>query len=161
MRRYHVTTFGCQMNEHDSERIKGMLESLGYTEAETRADADLILFNTCSIREAADSRFVAHLGEAKRLKRQDPQRVVGVGTDHVLAHVLRVRAGVTDPVDAVHRVDLSQQVRERRALFARQVASVRVDVLAEQRHLADAVVSEGLHLGHELVRRSADLAATG
>jgi tRNA-2-methylthio-N6-dimethylallyladenosine synthase len=79
MRRYHVTTFGCQMNEHDSERIKGMLESLGYTEAETRADADLILFNTCSIREAADSRFVAHLGEAKRLKRQDPQRVVGVG----------------------------------------------------------------------------------
>jgi tRNA-2-methylthio-N6-dimethylallyladenosine synthase len=79
MRRYHVTTFGCQMNEHDSERIKGMLESLGYAESATRADADLILFNTCSIREAADSRFVAHLGEAKRLKREDPQRVIGVG----------------------------------------------------------------------------------
>src|SRR5579884_3443363 len=79
LKRYHVTTFGCQMNEHDSERIKGMLESLGYREADTRADADLILFNTCSIREAADSRFVAHLGEAKRLKREDPRRVVGVG----------------------------------------------------------------------------------
>ncbi|MFL5863156.1 MAG: tRNA (N6-isopentenyl adenosine(37)-C2)-methylthiotransferase MiaB [Solirubrobacteraceae bacterium] len=79
MKRYHVTTFGCQMNEHDSERIKGMLESLGYAEAGTRADADLILFNTCSIREAADSRFVAHLGEAKRLKRENPDRVVGVG----------------------------------------------------------------------------------
>ena len=77
--RYHVTTFGCQMNEHDSERIKGMLESLGYAESETRAGADLILFNTCSIREAADSRFVAHLGEAKRLKREDPHRVIGVG----------------------------------------------------------------------------------
>ncbi len=76
---YHVTTFGCQMNEHDSERIKGMLESLGYTESDTCADADLILFNTCSIREAADSRFVARLGEAKRLKREDPQRVIGVG----------------------------------------------------------------------------------
>jgi tRNA-2-methylthio-N6-dimethylallyladenosine synthase len=79
MKRYHLTTFGCQMNQHDSERMKGMLESLGYAEAESRAGADLILFNTCSIREAADSRFVAHLGEAKRLKREHPERVVGVG----------------------------------------------------------------------------------
>ncbi len=79
MPRYHLTTFGCQMNEHDSERMKGMLESLGYTEAPERGEADLILFNTCSIRETADSRFIAHLGEAKRLKNEQPERVVGVG----------------------------------------------------------------------------------
>ncbi|HTB69428.1 MAG TPA: tRNA (N6-isopentenyl adenosine(37)-C2)-methylthiotransferase MiaB [Solirubrobacteraceae bacterium] len=79
MKRYHVTTFGCQMNEHDSERMKGMLESLGYAEAGERGEADLILFNTCSIRETADSRFIAHLGEARRLKRERPERVVGVG----------------------------------------------------------------------------------
>jgi tRNA-2-methylthio-N6-dimethylallyladenosine synthase len=79
MKRFHVTTFGCQMNEHDSERMKGMLESLGYQEASERADADLILFNTCSIREKADERFVAHLHEARKLKREDPERVVGVG----------------------------------------------------------------------------------
>jgi tRNA-2-methylthio-N6-dimethylallyladenosine synthase len=79
MRSYHVTTFGCQMNEHDSERMKGMLESLGYAEAPARDQADLILFNTCSIREKADSRFVAHLGEAKRLKSERPDVVVGVG----------------------------------------------------------------------------------
>ena len=79
MKRYHVTTFGCQMNAHDSERIQGMLESLGYTEAPARAEADLILFNTCSIREAADTRLAAHLGHAKRLKREDPARIVGVG----------------------------------------------------------------------------------
>jgi tRNA-2-methylthio-N6-dimethylallyladenosine synthase len=78
-KRYHVTTFGCQMNEHDSERMKGMLESLGYEEVRERALADLILFNTCSIRENADSRFIAHLGEAKRLKSEDPERIVGVG----------------------------------------------------------------------------------
>ncbi|HVP03341.1 MAG TPA: tRNA (N6-isopentenyl adenosine(37)-C2)-methylthiotransferase MiaB [Solirubrobacteraceae bacterium] len=77
--RYHVTTFGCQMNEHDSERMKGMLESLGYGEAERREDADVILFNTCSIREHADTRFVAHLGDAKRIKRMRPDVVVGVG----------------------------------------------------------------------------------
>src|SRR6202042_3012173 len=78
-RTYHLTTFGCQMNAHDSERMSGMLESLGYAAVDARADADLILFNTCSIREAADSRFVAHLGEAKRLKRENPDRIVGVG----------------------------------------------------------------------------------
>jgi tRNA-2-methylthio-N6-dimethylallyladenosine synthase len=79
MKRYHLTTFGCQMNEHDSERMKGMLESLGYAEAPARSEADLILFNTCSIRETADARFISHLGEAKRLKRETPGTVVGVG----------------------------------------------------------------------------------
>src|ERR671917_40107 len=78
-RSYHLTTFGCQMNEHDSERMKGMLESLGYAEAPAREDADLILFNTCSIREKADDRFVAHLNQAASLKRRDPERVIGVG----------------------------------------------------------------------------------
>src|ERR671932_1477305 len=77
--KFHVTTFGCQMNEHDSERMKGMLESLGYSEVPDRGDADLILFNTCSIREKADSRFVSHLYEARALKRRDPERVIGVG----------------------------------------------------------------------------------
>jgi tRNA-2-methylthio-N6-dimethylallyladenosine synthase len=76
---YHLTTFGCQMNEHDSERMKGMLESLGYSEVESREQADLILFNTCSIREKADNRLVGHLGEAKRLKAGDPERVIGIG----------------------------------------------------------------------------------
>ncbi len=79
MATYHVTTFGCQMNEHDSERMRGMLESLGYVASPERAGADLILFNTCSIRESADSRFIAHLGEAKRLKSENPERIVGVG----------------------------------------------------------------------------------
>src|SRR5215204_7496519 len=78
-RRYHVTTFGCQMNEHDSERMKGMLDSLGYSEVPERDQADLILFNTCSIRESADNRLIGHLGEAKRLKAENPERVVGVG----------------------------------------------------------------------------------
>jgi tRNA-2-methylthio-N6-dimethylallyladenosine synthase len=78
-KRFHVTTFGCQMNEHDSERMKGMLESLGYAEAPERDAADLILFNTCSIREAADSRFVAHLHQAKGVKARRPDVVIGVG----------------------------------------------------------------------------------
>jgi tRNA-2-methylthio-N6-dimethylallyladenosine synthase len=76
---YHLTTFGCQMNEHDSEHMKGMLESLGYQEAGSRGEADLILFNTCSIRERADERFIAHLYEARSIKRRARDTVIGVG----------------------------------------------------------------------------------
>jgi tRNA-2-methylthio-N6-dimethylallyladenosine synthase len=78
-RTYHLTTFGCQMNEHDSERMAGMLDQLGYRRVDSRDDADVILFNTCSIRESADNRFIGHLGEAKRLKKDNPDRIVGVG----------------------------------------------------------------------------------
>ena len=58
MRRYHLTTFGCQMNSHDSERIKGMLESLGLGEATSKEEADLVVFNTCTIREKPDTKLV-------------------------------------------------------------------------------------------------------
>jgi tRNA-2-methylthio-N6-dimethylallyladenosine synthase len=76
---YHVTTFGCQMNAHDSERIKGMLEELGLGEARSPADADVIVFNTCTVREKPDQRFAAHLAQAAALKRADPERVIAVG----------------------------------------------------------------------------------
>jgi tRNA-2-methylthio-N6-dimethylallyladenosine synthase len=79
VKRYHVTTFGCQMNAHDSERIKGLLESLGLGEAITQEEADVIVFNTCTVREKPDQRFAAHLAQAAALKRADPDRVIAVG----------------------------------------------------------------------------------
>jgi tRNA-2-methylthio-N6-dimethylallyladenosine synthase len=79
VRRYHVTTFGCQMNAHDSERIKGMLEELGLGEASSQHDADVIVFNTCTIREKPDQRFAAHLAQAAALKRREPDKVIAVG----------------------------------------------------------------------------------
>jgi tRNA-2-methylthio-N6-dimethylallyladenosine synthase len=79
MKRYFVTTFGCQMNAHDSERIKGMLESLGLGEAVAQDEADVVVFNTCTIREKPDQRLAAHLAQAKALKDRDPERVIAVG----------------------------------------------------------------------------------
>lgn len=76
---YHLTTFGCQMNEHDSQRIEGLLESLGYSLACAPSEADLILLNTCSIRESADRRLATQLGNAKRFKTARPEVVIGVG----------------------------------------------------------------------------------
>jgi tRNA-2-methylthio-N6-dimethylallyladenosine synthase len=79
VKRYFVTTFGCQMNAHDSERIKGMLESLGLGEAVSQGDADVVVFNTCTVREKPDQRLAAHLAQAKALKDGDPDRVIAVG----------------------------------------------------------------------------------
>jgi tRNA-2-methylthio-N6-dimethylallyladenosine synthase len=78
-RTYHVTTFGCQMNAHDSERIKGMLEELGLGEAPTPDHADVVVFNTCTIREKPDTKLAAYLGDAAARKREDPGRVIAVG----------------------------------------------------------------------------------
>jgi tRNA-2-methylthio-N6-dimethylallyladenosine synthase len=79
MRRYSVTTFGCQMNAHDSERIKGMLEELGLGEAADPDEADVIVINTCTIREKPDTKLAAYLGDAGARKRAHPETVIAVG----------------------------------------------------------------------------------
>jgi tRNA-2-methylthio-N6-dimethylallyladenosine synthase len=79
MRRYSVTTFGCQMNVHDSERMKGLLESLGLGEATSPEEADVLVFNTCTIREKADERFHSRLMDARMAKQRDPSKVIVVG----------------------------------------------------------------------------------
>ena len=67
------------MNAHDSERIKGMLEDLGLGEAPSAEAADVVVFNTCTVRQKPDERFAAHLAQAAALKRADPDRVIAVG----------------------------------------------------------------------------------
>jgi tRNA-2-methylthio-N6-dimethylallyladenosine synthase len=78
-RRYWITTFGCQMNAHDSERIKGMLEELGLGEAPSQDEADVIVLNTCTIREKPDTKFAAYMGNAAALKRERPDTIIAVG----------------------------------------------------------------------------------
>src|SRR5205809_6148325 len=67
------------MNAHDSERIKGMLEELGLGESATQEDADVLVFNTCTIREKPDMKFAAHLAQAAALKQHDADKVIAVG----------------------------------------------------------------------------------
>jgi tRNA-2-methylthio-N6-dimethylallyladenosine synthase len=75
---YHILTYGCQMNEHDSEKISGMLTSIGYEETNDDKNADLVIFNTCLIRENAELRVFGKLGEVKGLKRKAPDMLVAV-----------------------------------------------------------------------------------
>lgn len=78
-RTYEVKTFGCQMNVHDSERLAGLLEEAGYVPADTDAQADLVVYNTCAVRENADNRLYGSLGQLKKVKDQHPGMQIAVG----------------------------------------------------------------------------------
>ncbi len=75
---YHIVTYGCQMNVHESEKIAGMLEDLGYSPTDKREDADIIVFNTCAIREGAEDRAFGNIGALKQLKKQDRNKIIAV-----------------------------------------------------------------------------------
>ena len=75
---YFVLTFGCQMNEHDSEVLAGMLCNMGYTESAVRDESDVIIINTCSVRENADKRFFGTLGQLKHIKKNRSDLLIGV-----------------------------------------------------------------------------------
>ncbi len=76
--RYHIISYGCQMNAHDSEKIAGVLESCGYKEASDMNEADFILFNTCCVREHAEKRVFGNIGALKKRKDQDPGLIIAV-----------------------------------------------------------------------------------
>lgn len=75
---YHIVTYGCQMNIHESEKLAGMLKSLGYIETDKRENADVIVFNTCCIRQGAEDRAFGNIGALKGLKKVKPNLIVAV-----------------------------------------------------------------------------------
>lgn len=77
-KKYFIETFGCQMNLHDSEKIAGMLVDLGYSEGKSKEEADIIVFNTCCIRETAELKIMAKIGETKALKKKNPDLIIAV-----------------------------------------------------------------------------------
>lgn len=77
-RKYYTITYGCQMNESDTERINGQLEELGYTAASELEDADIVIMNTCSVRQNAEEKVYGKIGEIKRLKDKNPNMLLGI-----------------------------------------------------------------------------------
>lgn len=75
---YHVTTFGCQMNARDSEKLSGILEACGYVYEEEETSADFVLFNTCTVRDNANQRLYGHLGSLRPVKKKNPDMIIGV-----------------------------------------------------------------------------------
>lgn len=77
--KYHIVTYGCQMNVHESEKMAGILRKMGYEETSSEEDADIILFNTCCIRENAENHAFGNIGALKKLKKQKPDLIIAVG----------------------------------------------------------------------------------
>ena len=77
--KYHIVTYGCQMNVHESEKIAGILRGMGYIETPQKEEADIIVFNTCCIRENAENHAFGNIGALKKLKKQKPNLLIAVG----------------------------------------------------------------------------------
>ena len=103
---YFITTYGCQMNEHDSERLAGLLEAEGYARASKPADASVVLFNTCCIRENADNKLYGNLGHMKAIKdvRPDMKLVVGGCLAQKDKSAIQKRAPWVDVVLGTHNL---------------------------------------------------------
>ncbi|MGM1020112.1 MAG: tRNA (N6-isopentenyl adenosine(37)-C2)-methylthiotransferase MiaB [Bacillota bacterium] len=121
---YIVYTFGCQMNEHDSETIKGLLEQMGYQATADRKEADIILLNTCAIRENAEDKVFGELGHLKHLKTEKPGMLLGVcgcmsQEESVVNRILQ-KHGFVDMIFGTHNIHrLPQLVKE--ALFSKEM----------------------------------------
>ena len=76
--KYSILTFGCQLNENDSEKIAGIVEEMGYLKSEVFEDADLVIFNTCCVRENAEERLFGKLGEIKKMK-ESKNTIIAIG----------------------------------------------------------------------------------
>ena len=75
---FYISTFGCQMNEEDSEKLSGMLKNIGYSRTENKEEAGIILFNTCCVRENAENKVFGNLGQLKALKKKNPDLIIGI-----------------------------------------------------------------------------------
>lgn len=92
--KYFINTYGCQMNVHDSEKIAGILEELGYEPATCQEEADVVAFNTCCIRETAEQKIYGHIGALKKVKQRKPDMIV------VVCGCMSQQEGVADKIRA-------------------------------------------------------------
>src|SRR6266567_4588189 len=103
---YDIRTYGCQMNVHDSERLAGLLEQAGYVRSEAGATADVVVFNTCAVRENADNKLYGNLGHLAPVKAANPGMQIAVGgclAQKDRAEIVR-RAPYVDVVFGTHNV---------------------------------------------------------
>ncbi|MGI6712802.1 MAG: tRNA (N6-isopentenyl adenosine(37)-C2)-methylthiotransferase MiaB [Bacillota bacterium] len=106
--KYHVKTFGCQMNEHDSETLAGLMETIGYQQSNSLEDCDAIIVNTCCIRESAENRILGFVGNLKNLKKEKPSLIIAVGgcmtQQPGAAEKLRKKASHVDIIFGTHNL---------------------------------------------------------
>ncbi|MFA5536652.1 MAG: tRNA (N6-isopentenyl adenosine(37)-C2)-methylthiotransferase MiaB [Bacillota bacterium] len=106
--KYHILTYGCQMNERDSETLGGMLEQMGYQWVDDLNNTDILLLNTCCVREKAENKVLGHLGKYKKLKQTNPNLIIGVSGCMIqqkgVAELIHERAPHVDLLFGTHNI---------------------------------------------------------
>src|SRR5690606_35719816 len=130
---YFVRTFGCQMNEHDSERIAGLLEADGMRPPDSVESADVVVLNTCCIRENADNKLYGHLGQLKALKarRPDMQIVVGGCLAQKDREGILERAPHVDVVFGTHNVGRAAELVAEQRAAGRSIVEILEETVAD------------------------------
>lgn len=123
-KKYHIQTYGCQMNEHDTETMMGMLEEMGYAWTDDRTEADVVLLNTCAIRENAEDKVFGELGHLKPLKREKPDLILGVcgcmSQEEGVVNRILTKHQYVDLIFGTHNIHrLPELLRE--AMFAKEM----------------------------------------
>jgi tRNA-2-methylthio-N6-dimethylallyladenosine synthase len=138
-RRYHITTFGCQMNKADSERMAGILEDMGFAFSEDPNDADLILYNTCTIRDNAEHKVYSYLGRQAKRKHEQPDLTLIVAGcvaqqegEALLRRVPELDL-VMGPQHANRLQDLLEQVFEGNQVVATEAVHIMEDITKPRR----------------------------
>ncbi|MGI0488335.1 tRNA (N6-isopentenyl adenosine(37)-C2)-methylthiotransferase MiaB [Pantanalinema rosaneae CENA516] len=143
-RRYHITTFGCQMNKADSERMAGILEEIGYEWAEEPDQADLILYNTCTIRDNAEQKVYSYLGRQAKRKQEQPDLTL------VVAGCVAQQEGEK----------LLRRVPELDLVMGPQHANRLRDLLEEVLNGSQVVATEAVHILEDITKPRRDSAVT-
>lgn len=127
--KYHITTYGCQMNLHESEKIAGILRSCGYDEASEEENADIIVFNTCCIRENAENHAFGNIGALKKLKKKNPALLIALGgcmaQEAGKAEYLKRKFPFIDIVFGTHNLDELASLIEKRRTTKKKVLSLK------------------------------------
>lgn len=125
---YWITTYGCQMNVHESEKIAGILRARGYEQAEREEDADIVVFNTCCIRENAENHAYGNIGALKKLKKSRPSMLIAVGgcmTQQAgAAEKLRKKFPFVDIVFGTHNLSVLGELLDKKAGSKKAVVDI-------------------------------------
>ena len=128
-KKYHIVTYGCQMNVHESEKIAGILHGMGYVETLVKEDADIIVFNTCCIRENAENHAFGNIGALKKLKKNNPSLLIAVGgcmtQEKGKTDVLKKKFPFIDIMFGALNLEELQTLVERKLREKKRVISIR------------------------------------
>ena len=150
-KKYYIRTYGCQMNVHDSEEIKGILENLGFIPTTDLEQADIVILNTCSIRENAHDKVFGFLGRLKHLKKNNPNLIICVGgcmpqTDSV-ANLLKTKYPFVNIVFGTHNInDLGKMILKEDQKQQIEVYSIEGNVYEHMDYVRDSKISAWVNI---------------